>query len=515
MGEAEVIAEQKKASRKPYFRVHLTKSEATTYTYASNDSPNRVMKITQKQDVYSEETIIVLNNYDQALNDIDFKGYKMELGWGFIIDGTPDYIDQPDTYVIDKVSDSLRGKLTVTLICYGIMSLLEEDHASVEWNAGDSDDMKDLIEDLLDATLSPFSHCHAWTSDWTGVTPASDVNLFNPAENFKVFLNSTRLSMLRYLLEHTYVYARPAADGTIDMIKPTTSGEVYDYEYKLTAAGEHRFLSKVDREKLTIPNYVVVYGGEYDYDSLDYTYSGNAQDTDSINDFEEVRYYEAFSSIESNAECSSVAAAILSDIQLNKRAITAMVPMNCTAKLMDYIKITDDRDGTTATGNIGKIVRTWQSGIFQMEVGFGGWLTGRKIADFVSKTYRPPKETTFTPTHTINDGFSIDSTDDEGAENYFPIPNGWKMRARAYAWHKTMETDNAVGYGTLEIKVGDDVIFSLDDDQYAYFAVPQLIHHNESGDTEWAYFTAHNSEEMETGERAWWSYFITYELSLN
>jgi len=55
-----------------------------------------------------------------------------------------------------------------------------------------------------------------------------------------------------------------------------------------------------------------------------------------------------------------------------------VVPMNLGAELYDYVKVTDSREGTTITGNIGYIRWQYTPGKYQMSFGFGGWLSMRK-----------------------------------------------------------------------------------------------------------------------------------------
>jgi hypothetical protein len=378
MGTAEIIAEQRKTFYIPYIRCAVTGGD----TYTTTDAVNRIQSVYQRQEPYKEIVDIVLKNGDKALSSLDIRGRQITLGFGFVIGGTPDYISQPPVWVIDQEFDSRPGKLTLTLHCQGTISCINDDKANAEFTAGDDDVMSDLIEDILDSTLLPYNHCTAYTVDWSGVTLGTDVNLFKPASNFQAFLNSNRLDMLRLLLDHTYVYPRPASDGSIDFIKPAQGG--YDYEYEL--GGNHTFLIKLDSRRVTTPSFVIIYGGTYDENTDTWKFQSSSPGSAPSD-----TWFESFAGITSTGECQAVAAALLSNFSMSRRVCTALVPFNCTAKLFDYVQITDTRQGDSATGNIGYIVRRYESGSYQMEIGFGGWASGRKIAQFVSATRAPVK----------------------------------------------------------------------------------------------------------------------------
>lgn len=373
MGTAEVVAEQKLLthSNSVYVRCHLTKSGQTTYTYATNDGTNKILRVEQIQEPYREEVKVVLSNADQALTAIDLRGYKLTLGLGFILSGSPDYINQAPSWVVNQEFDSAEGVLTCTLTCYGIMSMMYEERASDDYIPEDDTDPSAIADDILDGTLAACSHCTAYTTDWSGITKATDIDFWYPAGGFKVSINTNRLLALRRLLDNSYVFPRPQNDDKVYLIRPTISGEVYDYEYSLTAP-DHRFLTKIDANKKLFPDKVYVYGGEYDESAEAYEYSGSSGSGD-------YDYYTHYEDLTSDGQCATLAAAILANITINQKTCEALVPMNCTAKLFDYCKITDTRESSSVTGNLGYIKRIYESGKFTMLVRFGGWASERRL----------------------------------------------------------------------------------------------------------------------------------------
>ncbi len=150
------------------------------------------------------------------------------------------------------------------------------------------------------------------------------------------------------------------------MFVPTTSGVSYAYEYSL-ADTYHTFLSKRFRRRVVSPNYIIVSGHPDQAPS----YTGSATDaSSSLTDMEEreFRYIRATS----NAQCTSLAAAILSRYQLQDEKGAGILPiMNIGAEVYDYNLITDARAADTAIGNVGWITRKIGRSKFGMDFGFG------------------------------------------------------------------------------------------------------------------------------------------------
>lgn len=467
MGEAEVIAEQKKDTYTPYVRVYLVKG--SEYTYTTNDANNIIKSVEQKQEPYKEIVNIVLDNSDETFTNLDLRGYLVYLGFGFVIDGTPDYINQPYLKVKDMVFDSSPGVLTCTLICHGIMSRMNDDKASEEYVAASDAYISDLIEDCFDASLSPYSHCTSYTTDWSGVTLGTDVNIYNPGDNFRIYGNSNRMNIIRTLLENTYVYPRPANDGKVYMIKPVTSGEVYDYEYEL--AGDHDFFIKKRSLKLTIPSKVVIYGGEFDEDTQAWEYNGSATESESDN-LNSTSYFDTISSITSDAQANAVAAAVLANFQINKKTCTVTVPFSCTQQLYDYIKITDSRQGSSMTGNVGQIVRKWESGIFIMQISFGGWLTSRKLDEHLSSYLKDTDVSLIDKWISVNVPETYLEDGDEITFHKFSLPYGRTLLVKGYSCYD----GSSASY--LSIEADGEEQWTMSADTWKKLWVEEIIYVN-------------------------------------
>jgi hypothetical protein len=134
--EAELTTAQKSASRTPYIEVKLrSRNRATTREYKTTDATNRVLGVQQSESRYDGvlsvpdsafpiSTIIQIQDSDQAINDLDFKGYRADIGWGYnTTDGNKASHTQP-SFVVDQRSISLEGSLIVELYCVSMWGLM-------------------------------------------------------------------------------------------------------------------------------------------------------------------------------------------------------------------------------------------------------------------------------------------------------------------------------------------------------------------------------------------------------
>lgn len=266
-----LLAAQKAYSKNPLYKLVLTKG-ATTYTY----DVERILPSAHDEEPYSHRATIVLSNHDQALNDIDLKGYKGILSYGAITTIGEEYSATAPVWVIDQQFDSNPNKLTCTLELVGAFNLMADDEASANYipDADDTKTVKELVNAILGATLAPFTLCKAFEVAWdTGYDALADT--YKPKGGFRIYTGGKRLAALRRVLDYTSNVARWEEDGKVHIIKPVTTGVVYDYEYSLER-GDHKFFSKAYRNSLTIPNKIYIKS----YDDDDPQYSGSAQIAD-------------------------------------------------------------------------------------------------------------------------------------------------------------------------------------------------------------------------------------------
>lgn len=341
---------------------------ANTYTYDWRriaTSNTRILKSTHSEKQWSGAANVVLNDADKTLTSLNLEGYKGVLSYGFTTSAGDEWSATAPLWVVGQQRDSMQGKVICSLSLEGIFDRLAKDKASeaLAVEEGDTATVKDWINSIAGATASPYSHCKAYTATFD--SEDSLIDTFCPADYFRINLNDSRLSKIQELLNYTTCKARIEDDGEIHIFVPTTTGVSYNYEYSL-ADTYHTFLSKRFRRRVVSPNYVVVQSHPDQGN-----YYGYAKDTSAdLTDMEEREY--KYIRATSDAQCTSLATAILSRYQLQDERGAGILPiMNIGAEIYDYNKVTDARAGDSVTGNVGYITRNVGGKKFGMEFGFG------------------------------------------------------------------------------------------------------------------------------------------------
>ncbi len=370
-----LTAAQKAAGAVPIVKIVLTQGE-NSYTYTKT----RILVINHHEEPYTQKATVWLDNADKTLSALDFIGYQGVLSYGFATTEGDEYSDCAPLWVVPHQSESSRGRLVTRLDLIGILDLMAEDRASESYNptTDDTKTVKDLIREIAGDSgvtqLSVFNHCTAYDIEFDSEDSLIDV--YMPKDSFKIYTNGSRLAAIRRLLDYTKCVMRAESDGKLHISEPTTTGAVYDYEYKLLTAGEHTFFSKAYRTQLVIPNYIVCKSNTDDYPQ----YSGYASDAASYALIPKRQY--VTTRLASNAQANAIATAVLSKYQLHSKLGAADVPMNVGAEVFDYVKITDSRENDNRIGNLGELTRHWNANKkeFRMTFSFGGWLSIRGLA---------------------------------------------------------------------------------------------------------------------------------------
>ena len=407
----------------PLYRLALTKDAAST-TY----NEDRILSVDHLEEPFHGAATVVLDNSDLAVTT-SFIGYQGVLSYGAKGSAGDERSACAPMHVTSQIDHSSEGVLTVTLTLQGLADELSDDKSSKQHTQpGSNSTLKDLLTQVvkavlpdwvantvyaLDALVIPatqngyaykcttagtshattepvfpttigstvadntvtwtcigqeitaFSHCRAYTPAFDSEDSLFDV--FNPADSYSLALNTSRLDAIEKLLRHTKNVMRVDADGQIHFRQPTVSGAVYDNEYKLDVNGAHDIFAKANRKVLLNPNYIVVTSHPDDGDG----FTGSAEDTGSsdLTNMEKREFY--YVRVGSNAECASIAAAILEKYQSAQQKGAALVPLHCGQEVHDYINFTDARNNDTRAGNIGAIRRVCGEGKFEMQIALG------------------------------------------------------------------------------------------------------------------------------------------------
>jgi hypothetical protein len=352
---------QQSVTLNPLYKIVLTKGEST-YTYGNE----RILPSKHDEEMYSHKATIVLDNSDHELDDIDLKGYDAVISYGF----NGEYSATAPLSVTDQQFDSDPNKLICTLELQGMPNLMAQDEASESYipEADAEETVKDLVDAIVKAELTPFTHCHAFEITWdAGYDTLADT--YKPADGFRIYVGGTRLAAIRRLLDYTGNVPRFQSDG-LHILKPVIEGTIYDSEYAL-GKGYHNFFSKAYRNTLVFPNRVVVTSRPDD----DPFSQGEAQveDYDSLPDkVKKTNFIQA--RLKDDDQADDIAEALIAKAEMGSKRGEALVPINVGAEVFDYVKVTDKRQGDTRTGNLGYIHRRFGKDTWVMTFGFGNWL---------------------------------------------------------------------------------------------------------------------------------------------
>lgn len=347
------------------YKIVLTKG-ASTYTYEKD----RILPSAHDEELYSHLATIILNNNDHEFDDKDLEGYDAVISYGAATKAGEEYSATAPLAVIHQQFDSTPDKLTCTLELEGMPNLMGRDEAS-EIYIPDEDDtktVKTLANEIIGATLASFSHCKAFEVVWdTGYDILADT--YKPKDSFRIYVGGLRLAALRRVLDYTANVARFEADGKVHILKPVTVGTTYDYEYNLESG--HAFFSKAYRNSLVFPNRVVVLSQTDD----DPQYSGESQIDGYASLPDKVKKTSFIQTrLESDDQADDIAEALIAKAEMGSKRGEAPVPMNVGAEIFDYVKVTDQRQGDTRTGNLGYIHRRFGADKWVMTFGFGNWM---------------------------------------------------------------------------------------------------------------------------------------------
>ena len=341
---------------------------------------SRILAAQEEAEPYTHSAELMLDNSDGEFTSRDLRGYRAVIGWGALTRAGEEYLDSPPLTVIRQELASERGTLTCRLVCQGIPDGLAEDRASEAHmpDVADTTTLQSVINSVLAGSLPCYGHCDSIPYQWDGTD--SLATGYKPRDGFRVYTNGARLAALRRLLELTTCAMRVEADGALHFFTPVTSGGTYDHEFSL-AAGAHAFLQKAGRQALVIPNRIVVRTPE----DWAIGYSGLATDAASYALMPKTQYQTA--AADSDTQATLIAESMLSKHRLQSPVAKLTVPLAPQVRVLDYLKVTDARQGDTVSGNVGLVRHLWAAGrgrtpgIWQTDIELGGWSSVRSLAN--------------------------------------------------------------------------------------------------------------------------------------
>jgi len=214
---ATLEAEQKKSSYAPLVKIVLTKTGETTRTYTST----RITHIDHIETEDSQTAKVLLHNADQALTDLDLRGFKGVISYGMTTSNGDEYSACAPLWVIAQNLYSAEGVLVCELALEGIPNLMARDKANdaYEPDSSNTDTVKDIMNAVAGATLSCYNHCTAYTITWDSEDSLIDV--FQPKDSFRISLNESRWAVIKRLISWTACVIRAEADGNLHVFTPS------------------------------------------------------------------------------------------------------------------------------------------------------------------------------------------------------------------------------------------------------------------------------------------------------
>ena len=340
---------------------------ANTYTYTKT----KIKDLSHTEQWWSQTSELLLEDTDKVLHGLDLEGYKAVISYGLITRSGAEYVATAPLWVVGQQRDSYRDRLECSLSMEGTLDRMAKHkaEASLTLESTDTQTVKTLLSaiaagTLTDGTNTPYTNYPAYTITYDSEDDLIDA--FIPADSFRVNLNDSRLAKFKELLGYTDCVARVESDEAIHIRVPVTSGTTYDETYSL-ADGFHNFFNKRFRRRIVSPNYITFKS----YPSSGDGYTGYASDAsaDLTSMLERDTHY---ARVTSNAQCTNLATAFLSKLQMASEKGAAVIPfMNFAQEVYDYVNVVDARAGDSRAGNIGYVTRYYQPGQASMSFGFG------------------------------------------------------------------------------------------------------------------------------------------------
>ena len=346
-----LISAQQSTKRKPYVNLVIN----------SINYSDRVLIDEHHVEQYRDYATIVLNNADRGLDNVDLKGYRFRVGYGYYTgqivappngDNTGnEYSENADLWVKAQQFVSSPGQLVCVLYCEGQWSYLREQRVMAylgEIAVGDPNQVGNdpYFSGIFDATKSVYQliesvieQAFGWTLE---ATPSPDDNILNGFHPMYSLVSLPYAAVvLMELIEMTKCFIRPRANLTWEIVYPQTTDTTQETYYSDQAP---HFTEYADAPIMPVPNRTVIFAGNPE--GLDDwpvpvivgdsgAYSGN---------YVEVMDFELAPTITTQADAAARAAALQNrNDNAAQLAGYLIAPLNCRLELYDRIQVRDRR----------------------------------------------------------------------------------------------------------------------------------------------------------------------------
>ena len=388
---------------RPYVRVEISSKVGTIVATYDNIESGRVYSAVSIEEPYSGGALILLRNNDGALTNLDFRGHKVFIGWGYTTPGGNEFSSQQPVWVIDQSDVSAEGELLVELRCFVAWEMLRY---STGINLSTTGDFTNPIEGTIGAgSPRAWNRSHTiqqiveeiitdpncWLAQWglvydglQGVDPFVDT--YKPLIITEI--NDDDRLILRRVLEMSGSILSMRHDGIrLVHLNPLLDGPYYTFDL---GGQNHPFYESVRGRTLPIPNRVFFGNATPNISSgQKATFVGEAVNQESIDAVGTLARIFVDDSINSDDEAGIRATSKMSKINAESIQGIITVPMNCTMELFDEIQVVDSRGGPSIINRAGRLERTFKSdttsgveqqrGTYDIAIQLGGLTSGNRL----------------------------------------------------------------------------------------------------------------------------------------
>jgi len=341
------LAAQQAATNIPYCKLVFTSKDAGTTVDLSTDSAtygNRILLIDHTEESYDDFATIILRNQDRSIPSV--KGYWTEIGYGYTINGSPEYLGDgtnegapPRLWVKHQQSISAGGKLWEILELEGMWAKLREQPMRL----GDpplysKSYTTDTIYDIMVLILAELSMTLAALAEDDGI-----IDSLQPQFDIDIQPFEYAAPLLYRLLHMTASYLKALDDLEFE-IKYPQSGDSVDLTFYSDQAPY--FYEYLERINALVPNHFLVYGNAgVDGLWLDYKVSASPHgiDQDEIDAYDEIYKIILAGALTTQAQVNSRAAALLARAKFEQMAGRMYAPHDARVELYDRVSIVDSR----------------------------------------------------------------------------------------------------------------------------------------------------------------------------
>jgi len=412
---AALTTAQRAATREPYLRIHFDDRDVTTHTYTTRDATNLIEYVQQWEEPYAGAAIIRMNNSGAEFTAKDLRGYSVSIGWGMVLDDTPDSTWYSSAAVMkvrmqrdisvegmlvteffcvpiwaEIVASFVLGagkKLTGTMVTPSNFSLGETITGSVSNATGklavvgngyiivtrvsgtfqaaeDADGASASVDSIAAPTdnYGPLIYAAGDTAvsariaALTGLTVTVDED--DPDGNlaatpaFALATGTNIRSVIRQMLLRTKCGMRYENDGNMHALYLDTT-DLAQYEFD----SSHAFFTDLRDRAIIIPNAVVFVDALPSTSGTAATYIGTANDATSVAAIGTFTTIQVDEGITSNAIAQKKAEAWIAQMVAEAYQGQITAPMECGLECYDMVQAVDGRLSVTAKGRIGRIER--------------------------------------------------------------------------------------------------------------------------------------------------------------